>query len=67
MTSAVDGDLRERLGVVGDGVTVDEQHRSELDVAVFVGLDAVEDDDRADLDLLLPPTGAHDCVNHECS
>src|SRR3954462_7625476 len=61
------GHLRERLGVVRDGVTVDEQHRRELDVAIFVGLDAVENDNRADLDLLLPPTGAHDCVNHECS
>ena len=57
-------DLRERLGVVRDRVTVDEQHGGELDVAVFVGLDAVENDDRADLDLLLTTTGAHNCVNH---
>ena len=59
-----DLDLRERLGVVRDLVAVDEQHGGQLDVAVLVGLDAVEDDDGADLDLFLPTTGAHNCVNH---
>ena len=62
-----DLDLRQRLGVVRDLVTVDVQHRCELDVAVFVGRDAVEDDDGADLHLLLAAAGAHDCVNHGIS
>ena len=60
-------DLGEVLGVVRDLVTVDVEHRRELDVAVFVGRDAVEDDDRADLHLLLAAAGAHDCVNHGIS
>src|SRR6187431_754320 len=59
-----DGDLRELVGVGRDGVAVHEQHRGELDlVADLRGL-TIEDDDSADLDLLLPATGAHNCVNH---
>ncbi len=54
----------ERVGAARDGVAVDEQHGDQLDVAVLVCLDAVEGHDRADLDLLLPPSGAHNCVNH---
>ena len=56
--------LRERRGVVRDLVTVNQQHGCKLDIAVFVGLDAVENDNGADLDLFLPTTGAHNCVNH---
>jgi hypothetical protein len=42
-------DLGEGLGFVGDLVTINEEHRDKLDIAVFVGLDTVEYDDRADL------------------
>src|SRR6185437_15558317 len=56
--------LGERLRVGGDLVTVNKQHSSQLDVAVLVGLDAVHRNDGADLDLFLPTTGAHNCVNH---
>jgi hypothetical protein len=45
-------------------VAIDEQHGGELDIAVFVSLDAVENDNSADLYLFLPTTGAHNCVNH---
>src|SRR4051812_21757 len=57
-------DLRQRGRVVRDRVTVHEQHRGEGDIAVLARFDAVESDDRADLDLLLTPAGAHNCVNH---
>ena len=59
-----DLDLRKRLGVVRDLVAIDEQHRGELDVAILVSRDAVENNDRANLDLLLPTTGAHNYVSH---
>src|SRR6478672_1015259 len=58
------GDLRQLLRVGGDRVTVDVQNGGELDGAILARLDSIEDDDRADLDLLLPPTGAHNCVDH---
>src|SRR5215203_26840 len=57
-------DLRERLGVGGDLLAIDEEDRGELDVAVLVSLDAVHRHDGADFDLLLPTAGAHYCVNH---
>src|SRR5450830_1847881 len=57
-------DLRKRRSVVRDLVAIDEQHWCQLDVAVLVGLDAIEYDNRADLNLFLPTTGAHNCVNH---
>ena len=56
--------LRESRRIMRDGVAVDQQYRHELDVAVFVGLDTVENYNAADLDLFLPTTGAHNCVNH---
>jgi hypothetical protein len=59
-----DLDLLKRLGVVSDLVAIDEQNWSELNIAVLVCCDAVENDNSADLYLLLPPTGAHNCVNH---
>src|SRR3954454_15419980 len=58
------GDLGQGVGVGGDLVTVDQQHRRELDLAVLAGLDTVHRHDGADLDLLLSATGAHNCVNH---
>src|SRR5918994_5713179 len=56
-----DRDLRERLGVGGDLLAVDEEDRDELDVAVVVSLDTVHRHDGADFDLLLPTAGAHYC------
>src|SRR6478735_10768666 len=55
-------DLREGLLVVRDRVTVDEENGDQLDLVALLGLKAIEHDDRAHLDLLLPTTGAHNCV-----
>ena len=57
-------DFRERVGVVCDGRAIDVQHRNQLDIAVLVGLDAVEDHNAANLDLFLAAASAHNCVNH---
>src|SRR5690606_38607379 len=56
--------LRELRGVGGDRLAIDEEDGGELDLLALGRLDTVELDDRADLDLLLPATGAHYCVNH---
>src|SRR5690606_11272118 len=59
-----DLDLRELVGVGGHRVAVDEEDGGQFDLLALGGLDAIELDDRTDLDLLLPATGAHYCVNH---
>ncbi|CDJ99848.1 hypothetical protein MIC448_190004 [Microbacterium sp. C448] len=59
-----DGHLSQLVGVGGDVVSVDQEHRGQLDLVAELGLLTIEDDDRADLDLLLAATGAHYCVNH---
>jgi chromosome condensin MukBEF MukE localization factor len=59
-----DNHVLQRLRAVRDGVTVNEEDGSQRNVAILVSLDAVEDDDCADLYLFLPTTGAHNCVNH---
>src|ERR1700712_1015795 len=50
--------------LMGDLLTVDEEHRRELHRAVLPCRDAVERHHGADLDLLLAPTGAHDRIDH---
>ncbi|CAD5139612.1 protein of unknown function [Microbacterium sp. Nx66] len=59
-----DGDLRQRVGVGGHRGAIDEQHGGQLDLVALGSLNTVELNDGADLDLLLPATGAHYCVNH---
>src|SRR5690606_28129909 len=59
-----DRDLRQRIGVGRHGVAVDEEDGGQLDRLTLGSLDTIERDDRADLDLLLPATGANNCVNH---
>ena len=58
------GHLGERRGVVGDRVAVDEQHGASSMLPSLSALMRSSVDDGADLDLLLPATGAHNCVNH---
>src|SRR6478609_5758866 len=59
-----DGHLRELVDVGRDRVAVYEQNGGQFERVAHLRLLAVEDDDRSDLDLLLPTTGAHYCVNH---
>src|SRR5690606_1470400 len=59
-----DLDLGQLVGVGGHRGAVDEEHCGQLDLLALSSLNTIELNDRADLDLLLPPTGAHYCVNH---
>ena len=56
--------LGELVSVAGDLVTVDEQHGGQNNLALVVCDDAVHRNDRANLDLFLPATGAHYCEYH---
>src|SRR5690606_15499484 len=59
-----DLDLGEASGVRRHPGGIDEQHGGQLDRAVVVTGDAVDDESGTDRDLLLPAAGAHDCVHH---
>src|SRR5690606_5997498 len=56
--------LRELLSVGGHGVAVDQEERGELNRLALLRLLTIEGHDSADLDLFLPATGAHNCVDH---
>ena len=45
-------------------VAVDQEQRGELDRLALLRLLTIEGHDGADLDLFLPATGAHNCVDH---
>ena len=57
-----DLDLGQRLCVRGDLVTVDEQHRSELNSGALLRLETVDDDDVAFGHLLLAAARLHNRV-----
>src|SRR5690606_769361 len=59
-----DLDLRQLVRVAGHRGAVDEKDGRKLDLLPLGSRNTVELNDRSDLDLLLPTTGAHYCVNH---
>lgn len=60
-----DGDLVEFLLIVGDGIAIDEEDGSEAHRVLRIARNAVDHNDRADLDLFLTSACANNRINHD--